>query len=105
MLAAKMFTDILSSHLSGVCEPIVTIDVTPVTTIESYGVETPIPRGWFYRNFRSRLFDADAQKVKWGASKIAGSLAYLQAQDLMDLYHPSIVVLMGLMSWWVAKPR
>ena len=65
----KILADILSqSFVGGVCEPIVTIDVTPVATIETYGVETPIPRGMLPSEISGEgVWDADAQKVKWGA--------------------------------------
>ncbi len=65
----KILTDILSqSFVGGVCEPIVTIDVTPVATIETYGVEAPIPRGMVPTEISDQgVWDADAQKVKWGA--------------------------------------
>ncbi|MDG1114008.1 MAG: Ig-like domain-containing protein, partial [Pseudomonadales bacterium] len=65
----KPLTEILSqSFVGGICEPIVTIDITPVAGIESYGVETPVPRGMTPIEISENgIWDIDAQRVKWGA--------------------------------------
>jgi len=65
----RILTDLLSqTFIGGVCEPVVTIDVTPVSTIETYGVETLMPRGMFPTEISDGgVWDADTQKVKWGA--------------------------------------
>ena len=67
----RVFADSLKQTLSGVvCEPLVTIDVDPVDSVQAYGVKVALPRGMVPRDISGEgIWEAARSELKWGAFK------------------------------------
>ncbi|MBT6247162.1 MAG: tandem-95 repeat protein [Gammaproteobacteria bacterium] len=67
----RILADQLNQSLSGdLCEPVVSIAITPVSGIESYGVKIPVPAGVLPQAVSDDgIWDAVASELRWGAFK------------------------------------